>query len=105
MSSSDYDTPLTGSIDHLGRMIMQLRLGSLKEPVTLQLDTGFNGTLILWESDARAVGIAFSPTDRRTATLADGNDVHFIRTMAEIEWFGIPRNFPIFIQPGFRGKE
>jgi clan AA aspartic protease len=91
-----------GEVDESGRALLAVRLrpGS-KRPftdVTVWIDTGFTGDLVLSRSEIVSLDLPQSSVVH--ATLADGKGVLLETFASEIEWFGETRTVEVIANEG-----
>ena len=95
-----------GHYSDAGLPVVDLRvLGreSLTYSIEAIVDTGFNGTVLVFEADARAMG--WAQTSRfHDVFLADGSACRAYWTTAHLSWFGEKRAWDVLVIPKERPR-
>jgi clan AA aspartic protease len=96
---------VNGLVDETGRTLLVVRLRPAGErpfsELTVWIDTGFTGDLVLLRSDIVSLDLPKSSVVR--ATLADGKEVLLESFGCEIEWFGEIRTVEVIANDGAFG--
>ena len=93
---------MNGHVDHLGRALVTISIRSSHAVETWDLqvwiDTGFNGDLVLPQSEINRLQLLQSGTVK--GILADGSTVAMKTYACLIEWFGTPRELEVVANAG-----
>ncbi|MBS0264372.1 MAG: clan AA aspartic protease [Planctomycetes bacterium] len=93
---------IAGSVDAHGRALVQItiRADELAIPHTIDawIDTGFNGDLVLPQSQVDRIGLTESGTVK--AVLADGSEIALSRYACFVDWFGAYRELEVVANDG-----
>jgi predicted aspartyl protease len=87
---------MKGSVDGRGRPLLRLTVVGTSDEILATIDTGFNGELLVSQSDANALGIATSGVFE-DMVLGDGSEIEARKGRATIMWFGAPRSVAVFL--------
>jgi len=93
---------MTGSVDAAGRALL---IVSLRHPatgtttdLTVWIDTGFTGDLIIPRTQLVSLGLPLGPTVY--AVLADGSQIEVETYSCEIHWFGQWQTIEVLVSDG-----
>jgi len=84
---------LEGSIDDLNRPLVRIEAPGFHDPLVALIDTGFNGALIVDESQAARLGFRVSHSWRTSVRLASQREEDFLLGRGTFPWLG--RHVPI----------
>ncbi len=93
---------IEGRLDDTGFPLLDLRLIPSTRPLTVLVDTGFDGELMLYHDDLRATGIEAVFDHDIQVRLADGSLTSFLGTTLTLEWFGRPGRVSVDVVPAIR---
>ena len=82
---------MDGRLDEHGQPVIPVRLFGTTDPLTLLIDTGFDGEMLLYEDQLSRAGIPPTYQDMTRVRLADGSEATFFIATANVEWHGEPR--------------
>jgi len=93
---------MTGHVDAHGRALIIVSIRAPKETsshtIEVWIDTGFNGDLVLPQSQIDNLSLAASGTVK--AILADGSEIALQRYICLIDWFGADRDLEVVANDG-----
>jgi predicted aspartyl protease len=85
---------MRGSVDGLGRPLLRLTISGRGDDIISTVDTGFNGELLMSETDARQLGIVPLSVEGRV-TLGDGSQIFVKQAITTLFWLGLERHVRI----------
>lgn len=87
---------LEGSVDDLGRPLVRIDVPGFSDPLVGYIDTGFNGALIVDETQAKRLG--FNIFNQRTEVrLASQRREEFLLGRGEFPWLGRVRAITAYV--------
>lgn len=93
---------MIGHVDGFGRALIKVSVlpanSEKSTEIDAWIDTGFNGDLVLPQSDIDDLGL--SPSGTIKATLADGSEIALQPYACYIDWFGEMRDTEIVANDG-----
>lgn len=93
---------MNGRVDGNGRALIRVAVRPLQaaaaREIEVWIDTGFNGDLVLPQSQIDDVALRQSGTVK--ATLADGSEVVLNTYTCRIDWFGVQRHLEVVANAG-----
>ena len=90
---------MDGRLDGNGQPVIPVRFLGATVPITLLIDTGFDGELLLYAEQLSRIGVPATYQDMTRVRLADGSEVTFFIANATVEWQGEPRTVSIDVIP------
>lgn len=90
---------MDGRLDGNGQPVIPVRFLGATVPLTLLIDTGFDGELLLYPEQLSRLGIPATYQDMTRVRLADGSEATFFIASATVEWQGEPRPVSIDVIP------
>ncbi len=90
---------MDGRLDGNGQPVIPVRFLGAAVPITLLIDTGFDGELLLYAEQLSRIGIPATYQDMTRVRLADGSETTFFIASATVEWQGEPRAVSIDVIP------
>ncbi len=88
---------IQGGIDDLNCPFVKLDLAGFSEPITAFIDTGFNGSMIVDEYQAKMMGLQISRNYPITAVLASQKPETFFLCRGRIAWLGEQPSISAFV--------
>jgi clan AA aspartic protease len=93
---------MKGIVDQAGRAILEIQLRSYSShpfrTITVWIDTGFTGDLVLPQKTIDELGL--NPSGTVDGILADGSQTVLTTYHCEIDWFGRIRNLEVIANSG-----
>jgi predicted aspartyl protease len=93
---------IEGQLDDVGFPLLALRLIPSTRPLTVLIDTGFDGELMVYHDDLHAAGVEAVFDRAVQARLADGSQVTLLGAMLTVDWFGEPQRIHADVVPAIR---
>ena len=90
---------MDGRLDGNGQPVIPVRFLGATVPITLLIDTGFDGELLLYAEQLSRIGIPATYQDMTRVRLADGSEATFFIASATVDWQGEPRTVSIDVIP------
>ena len=94
------DVRLEGRLNQHGMPIVDIRVEGFPGPLSVLVDTGFNGELIISEEQARGAGILYLPGHVYPAMVANAQRPGFYPGAGYVSWFVERRGVDIHVLPG-----
>jgi hypothetical protein len=85
---------IEGSVDDLKRPLVRIETPGFTDPLVAFIDTGFNGALLLDESQAARLGFSVARDSIRPVQLASQRDEDFLLGEGSFIWLGERRTNP-----------
>ena len=85
---------LTGRTDHLGRPVIRIEAGD--ESILALVDTGFNGELMMSETDARMLGFTILERTIHVKLAAEQSE-EVLQAIGSIDWMGKERRVSVLV--------
>ena len=90
---------MDGHLDEHGQPVIPVRLLTASAPLTLLIDTGFDGEVLMYEDQLSRAGVPPTYQDMTRVRLADGSEATFFIASATVDWQGEPRTVSIDVIP------
>ena len=100
-----HDARLNGPLNQHGLPIVDIRVEGFPDPISVLVDTGFNGELIISEEQAQGSGILYLPGHAYPAMVANAQRPGFYPGAGYVSWFLERRGVNIHVLPGQTPQE
>lgn len=93
---------IEGRLDVFALPLLDLRFLPTSRALTVVIDTGFDGELMVYYDDLGRLGIEATVDRGVPARLADGSEVLWPGAALTVDWFGEPRRLRAILVPSIR---
>lgn len=93
---------IEGLLNADGLPVIALELVGGTRPLTVLIDTGFDGDLLVYYDDLRGIGIEAQVDRIVQARLADGSEATLLGAMLTVNWYGDARAVRADLVPAIR---
>ena len=90
---------MDGYFDERGMPVLALTVSPHGSRITALIDTGFDGELLVYHDQLRAIGVDVVFDRAEQLRLADGSEVTLLGSTLTIDWHGEPRRVNLDVVP------
>jgi hypothetical protein len=99
-----YPYDLEGSVDDLKRPLVRIETPGFTDPLIAFVDTGFNGALLIDETQAARLGFSVVRNSIAPVRLASQRHENFLRGRGSFLWFGERRAITAYVMIETQGE-
>ena len=90
---------MDGRLDERGMPVLDVAVLPHASRITALIDTGFDGELLVYHDQLRAIGVDVVFDRAEQLRLADGSEVTLLGSTLTIDWHGEPRRVNLDVVP------